>query len=437
MRKLEGRAVICILLALLLIAGLGLFIGKLVIHGDEWASFYANSHVYKDGYMAVGSVYDRNGVLLLKNDQDGQHYHEDSAVRRATVHVVGDKDQNIVTGATYAFKSDMVGYNLITGTKGILFGSGRSMSLTIDAQVSKVAYEALGSRNGFVGVYNWKTGEILCAVSKPAADPATSSGNSETGTYINKVISSKAIPGSTFKLVTAAAAIEEIDDIDTRKFKCTGRYEIEGEYVTCQTAHGTMAFHGALANSCNCAFAQMTVEMGKGTMKSTVKKLGLTSAYDINGIKSQKGSFDFDTAKITLGWSGIGQGKDQVNPLSMMVFMGAIAGEGTAAEPNLLMDSKTKTTTLLDAETAKQLKEMMRNNVIANYGESNYPGLNLHAKSGTAEDSKDGCTNAWFCGFSGDYAFIVCVEKGGYGSQVAGPVAGRVLQAIPKETADN
>ena len=91
MRKLEGRAVICILLALLLIAGLGLFIGKLVIHGDEWASFYANSHVYKDGYMAVGSVYDRNGVLLLKNDQDGQHYHEDSAVRRATVHVVGDK----------------------------------------------------------------------------------------------------------------------------------------------------------------------------------------------------------------------------------------------------------------------------------------------------------------------------------------------------------
>lgn len=437
MRKLEGRAVICILLALLLIAGLGLFIGKLVIHGDEWASFYANSHVYKDGYMAVGSVYDRNGVLLLKNDQDGQHYHEDSAVRRATVHVVGDKDQNIVTGATYAFKSDMVGYNLITGTKGVLFGSGRSMSLTIDAQVSEVAYEALGSRNGFVGVYNWKTGEILCAVSKPAADPATSSGNSETGTYINKVISSKAIPGSTFKLVTAAAAIEEIDDIDKRKFKCTGRYEIEGEYVTCQKAHGTMDFHGALANSCNCAFAQMTVEMGKGTMKSTVKKLGLTSAYDINGIKSQKGSFDFDTAKITLGWSGIGQGKDQVNPLSMMVFMGAIAGEGTAAEPNLLMDSKTKTTTLLDAETAKQLKEMMRNNVIANYGESNYPGLNLHAKSGTAEDSKDGGTNAWFCGFSGDYAFIVCVEKGGYGSQVAGPVAGRVLQAIPKETADN
>ena len=437
MRKLEGRAVICIMLALLLIAGLGLFIGKLVIHGDEWASFYGNTHVYKDGKMAVGSVYDRNGVLLLKNDEEGQHYHEDSIVRRATVHVVGDKDQNIVTGATYAFKSDMVGYNLITGTKGILFGSGRSMALTIDAQVSKVAYQALGNRNGLVGVYNWKTGEIICAVSKPGLDPEFSTGNAETGTYINKVISSKAIPGSTFKLVTAAAAIEKIDDIKTRKFKCTGKYKIDGEYVTCQSVHGTMDFYGALANSCNCAFAEMTLEMGKGTMKSKVKELGLTSAYDINGIKSQKGNFDFDTAKITLGWSGIGQGNDQVNPLSMMVFMGAIAGEGTAAEPNILMDSKVKTTTLLDGEVAKQLKEMMRNNVLRTYGESNYPGLNLHAKSGTAEGAKGEATNAWFCGFSGDYAFIVCVEKGGYGSQAAGPVANKVLQALPKESKDN
>ena len=433
MKKLEGRAVICLALALALVAGLGLFITKLAIHGDEWAAFYANSHVYDEGYMTVGSVYDRNGVLLLKNDENGQHYHENGTIRKATAHIVGDRDQNIITGATYAFKSDMVGYNLITGTKGILFGSGRSVSMTIDAQVSKTAYEALGSRNGFVGVYNWKTGEIICAVSKPALDPAQkANADSATGTYINKVISSKAIPGSTFKLVTLAAALKEIDDLNQRTFKCTGKYEIEGEYVTCQSVHGTMDIFGALANSCNCAFAELTLELGADVMEDIVKDLGLTSSYNIDGISSEKGSFDFDTAKITMGWSGIGQGQDQVNPLSMMVYMGAIAGEGTAAEPNLLMDSKTKTTTLLDADVAKQLKEMMRNNVIATYGDRNYPGLGLHAKSGTAENIKGESTDAWFCGFSGDYAFIVCVEKGGYGSQAAGPVANKVLQAISK-----
>ena len=73
---------------------------------------------------------------------------------------------------------------------------------------------------------------------------------------------------------------------------------------------------------------------------------------------------------------------------------------------------------------------MMRNNVKTNYGDANYPGLELHAKSGTAETGSGRAPHSWFCGFSGDYAFVVCVEHGGYGAQVAGPVAGRVLQYI-------
>ena len=75
----------------------------------------------------------------------------------------------------------------------------------------------------------------------------------------------------------------------------------------------------------------------------------------------------------------------------------------------------------------------MRNNVTSNYGDSNYPGLELRAKSGTAEGAKGQPPDAWFCGHSGDYAFVVCVEKGGYGSAVAGPVANKVLQAIMAE----
>ena len=428
---MERRAIICILLALVLVLGMGFFSYRLVVYGDDWATFYANSHVYYEGQLAVGSVYDRNDILLLENTDKGAKYNDDWGIRNATLHVVGDKGQNISTAATYAFRSEILGYNLITGTHGSIFGKGRDLKLTIDAKASKTAYNALGGRNGLVGVYNWRTGEILCMVSSPGFDPAYNiPENPAPGTFMNKVISTASTPGSIFKLVTAAAALEKIDGIQDWHFECTGKHEIEGEYITCQAAHGYQDLEDALANSCNCAFASLAVEMGPRTMSNAVKEFGLTKSYDINGIKTEKGSFNFDTYKINLGWAGIGQFEDQVNPISMMVYVGAIAGGGEAAKPHILMDEEVGKANLLDGGIAMQLDEMMRNNVIVNYGDNNYPGLELRAKSGTAEGGDGKAPDAWFCGYSGDYAFIVCVENGGYGSAVAGPIANSVLQAL-------
>ena len=244
------------------------------------------------------------------------------------------------------------------------------------------------------------------------------------------MLSSADTPGSIFKLVTTKAALENIQGIDDWSFRCTGSYTIDGERITCSSAHGTVNIYSALANSCNCAYASLAVELGSDIMNQTVEQLGLTSSYDINGIKSKTGSFNFDTYDYNLGWAGVGQFEDQVNPLSMMVYVGAIAGGGTAAEPYLLEGTGSDQVELLSSDTAAQLKEMMRNNVVSNYGDGNYPGLELHAKSGTAEGAKGTVPDAWFCGFSGDYAFIVCVENGGYGSSVAGPVANKVLQSL-------
>ncbi len=432
MKKLEGRALMCIALAAVLIIGLCVFIAKLAIHGDDWASFYANAHVYSQGRLAVGTVYDRNGNVLLENDEEGPHYNEDEGIRRGTFHVVGDKNMNISTAVNYAFRSDIIGYNFITGTNGSIFLDNRTLNLTIDGDVSKTAYEALNGRNGLVGVYNWRTGEIICMTSNPSLDPEADnqSVEAESGTYINKVLSSADTPGSIFKLVTTKAALENIQGIDDWSFRCTGSYTIDGEKITCSSAHGTVNIYSALSNSCNCAYASLAVELGSDIMNQTVEQLGLTSSYDINGIKSKAGSFNFDTYDYNLGWAGVGQFEDQVNPLSMMVYVGAIAGGGTAAEPYLLEGTGSDQVELLSSDTAAQLKEMMRNNVISNYGDGNYPGLELHAKSGTAEGAKGTVPDAWFCGFSGDYAFIVCVENGGYGSSVAGPVANKVLQSL-------
>lgn len=432
MKKLEGRALMCIALAAVLIIGLCVFIAKLAIHGDDWASFYANAHVYSQGRLAVGTVYDRNGNVLLENDEEGPHYNEDEGIRRGTFHVVGDKNMNISTAVNYAFRSDIIGYNFITGTNGSIFLDNRTLNLTIDGDVSKTAYEALNGRNGLVGVYNWRTGEIICMTSNPSLDPEADnqSVEAESGTYINKVLSSADTPGSIFKLVTTKAALENIQGIDDWSFRCTGSYTIDGEKITCSSAHGTVNIYSALSNSCNCAYASLAVELGSDIMNQTVEQLGLTSSYDINGIKSKAGSFNFDTYDYNLGWAGVGQFEDQVNPLSMMVYVGAIAGGGTAAEPYLLEGTGSDQVELLSSDTAAQLKEMMRNNVISNYGDGNYPGLELHAKSGTAEGAKGTVPDAWFCGFSGDYAFIVCIENGGYGSSVAGPVANKVLQTL-------
>ena len=442
MKKLERRAVLCLLLVVVLVAGLIFFIFKLEKNGGTWASFYANEHVYSHGNLCVGAVYDRNGKLLLKNTKQGPEYNDDSQIRKATFHCVGDQGNNVATGAVTAFKSKMIGYNFVTGTAGLLKNSGRKIYLTIDAQINRTAYEALAGRKGYVAVYNWKSGDIVCMVSTPTMDQTSSNdGNVESGTYINKVLSACFTPGSTFKLVTTAAAIDNMEDLNAWQFTCTGSFEIEGEKVTCKYPHGTVDLYGALAKSCNCAYASLTTELGSDVMNEYVKKLGLTDSYSVNGIKTKAGSFDFEDAKINLGWAGIGQYKDQVNPLSMMVYVGAIAGNGTAAKPEILAGStviekglsKMKERgaggiSLLSEGTALQIREMMRNNVVETYGDNNFPGLELHAKSGTAEVGKGLPPNALFVGFSGDYAFAVCVESGGAGATAAGPVANKVLQ---------
>ena len=160
MKKLEKRAIICLALAAVLFLGIGVFTYRFVVYGSDWATFYANQHIYTEGRLAVGSIYDINGKLLTENKDGKIKYNDDELIRRATVHAVGDMNGNIATAARSAFKSRIVGYNVLTGTYSIT-GNGNDLTLSIDADVSKAAYQALNGRSGTVGVYNYKTGEIL------------------------------------------------------------------------------------------------------------------------------------------------------------------------------------------------------------------------------------------------------------------------------------
>lgn len=444
MKKIEKRAIMCLLLAFVLLTGVGIFSYRYVAHGDDWTSYEGNRDVYNEGDLSKGKLYDTNGTLLMQNTPDGMIFNDDASVRTALMHITGDKDNNISTGANRAFTDELIGYNLINGVYS-LNNAGKDVSLTLDANICATAYEALAGRSGTVGVYNYKTGEILCMVSSPTYDPVDPPSEPEDGVYINRFTSATFVPGSIFKLVTAAAAIENLDDAYTWEINCTGSVSYGGEYaVTDVSAHGTVDLEKALEVSCNCYFGQLAEKLGPDLLEKYTEKAGLMTSYDIDGIKTTEGTFDFPDSGMNLAWTGIGQWEDMINPCSMMVYMGAIANGGEATHPNIVKPTTfmgkqidkitTKTTNMIDSTTAASLTEMMANNVVSHYGSENFPGLSLCAKSGTAEVGDYKEPHAWFAGFLNDdsnpYAFIVLVENSGYGADVAGAVANTVMQAV-------
>lgn len=448
MKKVERRAIMCLLLAFVLVVGLGIFSYRYVMNGDDWAAYEGNRDVYSRGDLAKGSLYDRDGEVLMRNTENGMVFNEDSDVRRSLMHITGDRDNNISTGANRALTDELVGYDLINGVYS-LNNAGRDVTLTLDADVCAAAYRALDGRNGAVGVYNYETGEIICLVSSPTydpADPPSISANDKSGVYINRFTSATFPPGSIFKLVTAAASIENLDDAYSYTVTCRGHHDYgHGDEVTDLSAHGTVDLKKALEVSCNVYFGQLSEKLGGGLIEKYVEKTGLTDSLDINGIDTAKGSFEYPSGGVNLAWTGIGQYKDMVNPCAMMVYMGAIANDGTAVLPSIVKPTSfidrqlaklpkfgIKTKDMIDSATASSLSEMMANNVTSHYGSDMFPGLSVCAKSGTAEVGGGKRPNAWFVGFLEDpahpYAFVVLVENGGYGASTAGSVANKVLQ---------
>ena len=138
-----------------------------------------------------------------------------------------------------------------------------------------------------------------------------------------------------------------------------------------------------------------------------------------------------EAGSADLAWSGIGQYTDLVCPAALLRYASAIANGGVAKGPVLLAGARAPSARLLDSDTADTLKAMMSYNVAWGYGTWNFPGLNLCAKTGTAEVG-DGTSHAWFAGFLDDpdhpYAFVVVIENGGGGLRNAAPVANTVLQ---------
>lgn len=423
---------------------------EIITNADEWVDQPFNAHISGSGGLEqAGKILDRNDEILAQTIDGNRIYNESESVRKALLHVVGDNSLNISTAAQSMYRSELTGYSLIWGLNmPQSLRTSNNIKLTVDAKTCEAAYNVLAGfdKKGACVVYNYETGEVICSISTLAYDPQappeiTEENESEyDGVYLDNVLSSTYTPGSIFKIITSAAAIENLPDVSERTWNCTGTKEIGGNDITCVEPHGTINFEQAMAYSCNVVYAELAVEVGAEKMTEIAKKSGINKSFEVDGVKTAKGNYDVSQASVNqLAWSGVGQYNDQVNPMQMAIICGAIANGGKSVSPRLVKNASDdflrafglggsgNGERLFNENTAEKLDKLMRFTISDYYGDAPYGGLTVCAKTGTAEVGENKEPNAWIVGYAQDedcpLAFACVVEDAGFGSQYAAPVA--------------
>ena len=449
MNRIMRRARILLVLILVMALGVSVFTAEYFINAGDWILFPGSPHLYNAGNLGCGIVTDRDGVLLM--DMRNQRIYADNDIlRQSTVHWLGDRKGHISAPALSKYAMQIAGFDVINGvyTYG---GTAGKAQVTLSARAQMAALEAMTGYKGTIAVFNYKTGELICAVTTPTFDPESPPDITQDttgawdGIYLNRFVQSVYIPGSIFKIATTAAALEAIPDALELRFQCKGSMQIGVDYVTCTGKHGDISLKEAFAYSCNCAFAQLSLKLGDETLDRFIRQFGILDTIRFDGIATVSGNVQIlNQAPVQVAWSGIGQHKDQVNTCAFMTFVGAIANDGVVTSPHLVSQITVGTSTtykassqagerIMSSKTAATLQEFMRNNVQTIYNDDYFPGLTICAKSGTAEVGAGLLPNGTFAGFSADpnmpLAFVIVVENSGSGSNVCLPILSKVLAA--------
>ncbi|MBO7179776.1 MAG: penicillin-binding protein [Clostridia bacterium] len=459
MKSTTKRGFIVLLLVAFFSLGLVYLAINLGTNAEKWATLRANTHLVSDGsFIGAGNVLDRNGEILAETIDGGRVYNNSERIRRSTLHIVGDSEGYIASGVQSAYKRELIGYNLVTGIYSLKkYERGNDVTLTIDASVSATALEALGSKKGIIAVCNYETGEILCSVSspnfdirnKPSTEKIEENKNGEfEGLYLNRLIDGLYTPGSVFKIITAACALENIPDIDNWEYECEGEMFINGVSVSCPREHGDLDLEKAFSESCNCAFAELSKKLNPTQITNTANTFGFGKSFAFGNSFTEESILNLtDASSSDVAWAAVGQYTTLANPYHMLTIAGAIANGGTVKLPfvvksiaspsgRVIKEIEAEESVYTTPETAKRLEEMMRGAVKDNYGDWNFSGMTVCGKTGTAEVSDTEKPHSWFLGFSQDencpLAIVVVVENGGWGATTAIPIASKVMKAASK-----
>ena len=337
---------------------------------------------------------------------------------------------------------------------------GQDLVTTLDATLQQLAVERLAAAKpvgrGAVAILRPADGAVLVMASVPGFDPnrlrsTLFDGGDTTTPLLNRATQGQYPPGSTFKVVLAAQALENGFrgrlDCPADGYTTSSRYRPirDHEYYEAQRVGRSWAGHGALdlttalAKSSNVFFAQLGVLGGHAALKKTGQRLLFNRSISFVGGAS--GSLQLQAAQLEpiperdrygLAQAAIGQGRATATPLYMALVAAAIAHDGLAMRPRLLRDTQAEALTrFMSADTARRLRTMLRRAVSDGTGKGiETEGLEIAGKTGTAENPQ-GASHSWFIGFAPAsaprLAFAVLVEHGGYGSTVAAPIARDLL----------
>jgi len=343
--------------------------------------------------------------------------------------------------------------------------SGRNVWLTIDLDVQKAAEEALGDQAGAVVALDPSTGEVLAMASHPTYDLNIFSGmldpkewrrlSASDHPLQNRAVAARFEPGSVFKIVTAAAALEAGKTSESDTFFCGGVFSLGGWHMRCwkRDGHGSENFLHGFAQSCNVMFATIGCRAGPERLAEMARRFGMGEKTDIDLPDESSGLipspeykrrvrkqpwYKGDTAQMS-----IGQSECLVTPIQIAREAAVVANGGYLVTPRLIArvegagaPSHPATRSVgLRPETLATLRAGMEG-VVQEGGTAHRiwtDKYQIAGKTGTAQNPR-GKTHAWFTGYAPAddprIAIAVMIEHGGGGSVVAAPVARHVLDAF-------
>lgn len=416
-----------------------------------------------------GRILDRGGeVLAFSEEQGGQ------VVRRypygpAFAHAVGYSHPRYgATGAEAAANARLNGgapEKLASwGELGrqLVIADGRprgqDLVLTLDAPLQRFALQGLGQRHGAAVLLRPRDGALLVLANNPAFDPnrvgpALFAAPGDDTPLLNRATQGLYPPGSIFKVVLAALALESgftgTLDCPPGGYTTSRRYPPirDHEYYSARESgrgwrgHGRLDLGGAFSLSSNVFFAQLGVRYGHEALASMGERLLFDRQIRVYPGTSRSGAMS--TGRLPqlkpsdlygLAQASIGQGRVLVTPAHMALIAAAVANGGLVMRPRLIVDDPPEALgQALSADTAGQLARLMRRVVTQGTGRGiETPGLAIAGKTGTAENPR-GPAHSWFIGFAPaeqpELAVAVLVEHGGYGSRSAAPIARDLLVA--------
>ena len=437
-------------------------------YGNRWFAYAKNPRVREQKQnVTAGSIYDRSGVLLASTVEGKRVYQADEAARRAVVHVLGDSEGQVSNGVEgfqtaylYGFKASLL--ERINALFSDAPRLGDSVHLSIDSELCTAitqyfaAHDLTRGRNGAAVVMNYKTGEVVGEVSLPGFDPmnkATVAAGSEV--YWNRATQSLYPPGSTFKVVTTAAALENIPGVTTMNITCNGGLDVDGQAIRDygNAVHTSLTLRQAFTKSCNNIYALLALDMGDAALRKTAESFGFNANFLFRDLVVENSVYPLGSrSRFEVAMSGFGQSSIGATPMHLCLIAAAIANDGVMMEPTLLLKTTTPTGALRDefqpkvyrtalkAETAATLQQYMRAVVTGGTGtRAAVDGLTICGKTGSAESSRNGrdVTHGLFIGYIDDaeLPFAVCVvvediPDGEGGGSTAAPIAGDIFEYI-------